>query len=744
MKSRAFRKLRNKVAYADQSRHIEAVVSARNIKLFAKNELLEGIKTDWLATSPSQLDVLKKVGSRLVREHASELVGKEWGFSWELNELTKITREPREDLAVGLIEATTTRDLDTAATTWLNLASLLVVRADRKAPRGALERLLDSGAARLADEVGDGAWTPALDAGSDPSAIVAGLVWFCLGSPQAADRWRAAHAVRTLARFGRWQAIDAMFDRFDAPDAGAVQDPRLPFFIMHSRQWFLLAIARIAIDFPAEITRHAKKLEAIAFDEAFPHVALREAARRTLLACLTGDTSNAAEALRRRLNGIHVSGFASSDSPANDSRDFDWNRPEDLPEPKPPFHFDYDFDKYQLAGVGDIFGLPKWRVGDQCVGWIRKWDPKIEHMYDFGGRGHPSGYSTYTTGAGDRFQSYGAYLARHALALEAGRLLLTTPINKPRYTYHRWDEWLSHYSPTRQDGLWLADGTAAHPDFSLHELKAEDSGKELPSDDPALLASLAGVERDASIGAFLTVDGSWSSPDGVSVTVSSVLVPTGESNVAARALGTAPFTDMWLPTFEHYGDEDENERQRHSGMAPVEPWMTDVRAELKIDEHDPCGCREAVQRARPAKHIIRAFELRADEPWADPWRDRAGRIVFRSLAWGERKGQGEHETSDSGSALQCERTFLSELLTALDRDLLVLVKLQHYRERSRYEASDDGLGDSFSYAYSVLSVDRHLQVTRVVPTQSDFQTVEGLDQQTRYKFRARLRAIANP
>ena len=367
-------------------------------------------------------------------------------------------------------------------------------------------------------------------------------------------------------------------------------------------------------------------------------------------------------------------------------------------------------------------------------------DPKIEHMHDFGGRNHPSGYPTYATGAGGNFQSYGAYLARHALALEAGRLLLTVPINKARYTYDSWDEWLSYYSPTRQDGLWLADGTSEHPDFSLHDLMAEPSGTERPLDDPALLASLAGVVRDGSIGAFLTVDGSWNSPDGVSVAVSSVLVPSEHTDMAARALGTAPLTHMWLPTLEQY-DEEEKDRQRYSDVAPLEPWTTDVRAELKIDKLDPYGCHEAVQRARPAKHIIGAFKLRADEPWADIWRDHARRAVFRSLAWGERKGQGEHETSDSGSALQCGRAFLSEFLTALDRDLIVLVKLQHYRERSRYETPDDGLGERFSYAYSVLSIDRHLRVTRVVPTWSDFQTVEGLGQ-ARYEFQDRLQAIS--
>ena len=737
-KSQAFTELRNQVAYADQRRHIEAIVSARNLKLFAKNKLLAELKADWLETSPSQLDILKSAGSRLVREHASELVGKEWGFSWELNELTQITGQPREDLAVGLVEAATTRELDTAATTWLNLASILAGRADQKAPRGALERLLDSGAARLADDVGDGPWKSTFDPGSDPTAIVSGLVWFCLGSPLAADRWRAAHAVRTLARLGRWKAIDALFDRFNAPGAGAFEGPRLRFFVMHSRQWFLLAIARIAIDFPAEIARHAKKLEAIALNEGFPHVALRETARRALLACLDG--SQAAEALRRRLNEIHISKFPVSDKLVEDSSDFHWDRPTNVPEPEPRFYFDYDFDKYELAKVGNIFGLPKWDVGDRCITWIRKWDPGIEHMHDFGGRDHPHGYTSYSTGAGDSFQSYGAYLARHALALEAGRLLLTMPVNKARYTYDSWDEWLSHYSPTRRDGLWLADGTGAYPDFSLHDLKAEQSEKEQPSDEPTLLSSLAGIDTDGRMGALLTVDASWSSPDDVRVSISSVLVPPQDSDAAARALGTGPPSHMWLPAFEHY-DEDEKDARRHRDMAPVEPWITPVQAELKIDEHDPCGSREAVQRDRPARHIIDAFDLRADEPWADAWRDRAGCAAFRSLAWGERKGHGENETSDSGSALQCDRAFLSELLTVLDRDLMVLVKLEHYREKPRYEASDDELGGRFSYSYSVLLVDRDLQVRRVVPTQSDFQTVESIGERSRYEFSDRLLAI---
>jgi hypothetical protein len=287
----------------------------------------------------------------------------------------------------------------------------------------------------------------------------------------------------------------------------------------------------------------------------------------------------------------------------------------------------------------------------------------------------------------------------------------------------------------------LADGTGSYPDFSLHDLKDESSEKERPSGDPALLASLVGV-TDGSIGAFLTVDGSWSSPDGVRATVSSAMVPAAQSNVVARTLGTAPLSQMWLPTFEHHEDEDQGDRQRFADMAPVEPWITDARVELKIDQHDPYASGDAVKRARPAEHIIKAFSLRADHPWADAWRNESGSAVLRSLAWGRTEGEGERETSDSGSALQCEPVFLSELLSALDRYLIVLVKLQHYRERQRYEATEYDQDDPFTYAYSVLLIGSDLRVEHIVPTEHEFHVVEALDQHRRYEFASRLRALS--
>lgn len=742
VKTDAFATLRAKVAYVDRSQHIGAIVSARNLELFAKNKLLASLRTDWLSSSPSELSVLKDSGTSLIRQHASELVAKEWGSLYELRELSQLSGTPHHELAIALVDAAATDELETASTVWLRLATDISPKADPNVPRAALSRLLNSGAARLADEVGDGGWTSALQVDGSSEAVTAGLIWFCLGLPHARDRWRAAHAVRTLARLGRWTVIDQLFERLDASGAGPFQDQRLPFFTMHAQQWFLLAIARIALDHPREIRRHRKRLEAVAFNDRFPDVGLREPARRALMSCLKGERSKVAARTIRKLQKVHVSAFRPVRLRINTFGTMSWSRSKTARKPRLPFHFDYDFDKHDLSRVGNMFGLPTWKIADRCVSWIRKWDPKIEYMHDFGGRERPSGNSNYTTGAEESFQSYGAYLARHALALTAGRLLLTTPLSVDRYALDRWDEWLARYSPTRDDGLWVSDGLGRVPDFALHDLMQEESeGHQKPSDDQTLLRSLAGV-AESRIPNDLMVDGSWSSPDGVRVNVSSAMVPPDQSSLASRAVVTSPLMDMWLPSLEP-GEDDNGEHVRLGReVSPLEPWITEPHVELRIDDSDPFGVREALQRPRPATRIIRTFHLRPEKPWADSWLAPGKRVAFRSRAWGRRVGTGDREDSDSGAALFATRPFLADLLAAKDRDLLILIKLEHYRQSEQYNPTDDEPGDRFTHTYSLLLIDRNLRVRSVVPASEDIATVAGLDRYSRHDFQKRLAALS--
>jgi hypothetical protein len=88
------------------------------------------------------------------------------------------------------------------------------------------------------------------------------------------------------------------------------------------------------------------------------------------------------------------------------------------------------------------------------------------------------------------------------------------------------------------------------------------------------------------------------------------------------------------------------------------------------------------------------------------------------------------------------RDYLAELLTALDRDLLVLVKLRHYQERQHYESTDHEPSDPFTYSFSLLSISRDLRVERVVPTQHDYDLIEALGEHASYDFGNRLQALS--
>jgi hypothetical protein len=77
----------------------------------------------------------------------------------------------------------------------------------------------------------------------------------------------------------------------------------------------------------------------------------------------------------------------------------------------------------------------------------------------------------------------------------------------------------------------------------------------------------------------------------------------------------------------------------------------------------------------------------------------------------------------------------------MDRELLLLVKLEHYRERSRRDAADEAPSGSFSHGYSILLVDRAVHVRRVVATPADLAAVAGLDEHSRYEFQKRFSAI---
>jgi len=93
---------------------------------------------------------------------------------------------------------------------------------------------------------------------------------------------------------------------------------------------------------------------------------------------LSPRAAKAAARTIKKLQKVPVSAFRPVQGRIDTFGTMSWDRPKTAKKPKAPFHFDCDFDKHDLSRVGNIFGVPTWKIADRCVSWIRKQDLMVD------------------------------------------------------------------------------------------------------------------------------------------------------------------------------------------------------------------------------------------------------------------------------------------------------------------------------------------------------------------------------
>lgn len=225
----------------------------------------------------------------------------------------------------------------------------------------------------------------------------------------------AAHSLRTAVRLGRADVLDQVAARFDWTHAGAFQTKELRFFYLHAQLWLLIALARIAIDDPDSIARHQALLEKIVVDTTDRHVLRKHFAAQALLVCARHGRITLDHAELKALKNVNQSPHPMKTTKRYASDSFYQSRPEEFPAPEKELHLEYDFDKYEISGLSDMFGQSRWETADAINAWVRQHDTEITHMSDLGGR---SGHGRDgLRGISDEHHSYGEHLCWHALRL---------------------------------------------------------------------------------------------------------------------------------------------------------------------------------------------------------------------------------------------------------------------------------------------------------------------------------------
>ena len=263
---------------------LATVVNDEQLRFQDKVSFLEEAQRGWRGQSRALDAQLDTAALSVALRHLDEVVRS--GDSWRrpLSRIARLAGEQENALVAAVLKALPGHNLDMSSDFWMACAIALAKSASAAAIGDALSRYALHSTASLPDTIGDGAWSKVFAAEGGTDGLSADLLWMRLGAPDAADRWRAAHAIRRLVTWGEAKILDRLMRNLERTSAGAFQDQSLPFFHLHARLWLLIAVARIAPDIPDEVVPFRPILEECASSEEFPHVLCRHFAIEALQA----------------------------------------------------------------------------------------------------------------------------------------------------------------------------------------------------------------------------------------------------------------------------------------------------------------------------------------------------------------------------------------------------------------------------------------------------------------------------
>lgn len=719
---------------------VRAVAKANSATLSEKLGALAPYLPGWAALSAALNEALPQIALELAGRHASELAGHSWESARGWRELLTTFRADRTALTAKVIASLGPTATEVSGDSWIGLAVHLAPAIASDPFRLGLNRYLLLAGAKIPEEVGDGPWHEDLDGSGDPIELTAKLIWVRLGNFQARARWRASHAIRQLARAGRFDVIDKVVEQFGVETPRAFISPKFPFFVMHARLWLLIALARIARDYPEQVGKHRDLLECVAFNPEFPHVAMRSYAAKALREIVPTLPARDQAGWRDRLATVNASPFPLSTGKPQKQHRYA-SRPEGNPAPVNEFHLEYEFNKDEVSDLAALFDLTDWEISDRITRWVRTWDADVSGMYAcerIGGGDYHAG--SWSNGPPETERN-GGYLGWHAFMLVAGELLASLPLTKHRWKDDAWADFLQEISLTRPDGLWLSDATDLYPVNLGADLPMPDADKAgLQIEDRALLAPLVGLDKGDELAEQIVVSGSMHLGEDVTVDIRSVLVNRGDAEAAMLAALADRKFSQWLPSEESEIDS-EFWREDDDAIGLVALIRTNNERYAYFDRHDPYASPHTAKRAEPSTWLSELDLLTATDPIVRTWRAHDSTTLMTE-EWGTSGGRGEHRWEDHGDRVIMNTDFVRGLLAQTGKTLVGLIKAQKYfRERSKFGLEGTNPFSHRVFAFSINAEGRVGTIHRI--SRNMRAAVDGLDENSRLNFGDRFLAIRN-
>ncbi len=535
----------------------------------------------------------------------------------------------------------------------------------------------------LTDEDGDGPWSNNLLPPSDIRVSLAGYIWASLAAPESVLRWEGAHAVLGVVALERRDLLAPLMQLAAERKGGPFVDARLPFYQLHALQWFLIGIARSATEHPAVLTPWVGQICDWALKDQH-HVLIRQFAARAGLALVASQVLPHEDNLMERLSAVNISPL-----PVMESKFYDRGHRKLLNDSATgdddSFFFGFDFGPYWYEPLGRVFALSESEIETEALKVIRsdfgftargRWDEDERGRRNLYREGHI--YSKDSYPRADNLNFYHAY---HAMMIVAGKLLQSTPTHRDS-EYDAEDEfadWLQRHDLSRKDGRWLWDRRDPAP---LQRSAWQDRER-----DGNQRRTITRGDFDEALRSRgqLNVWGDWAEANSERqqyVRISSALVSPDNSLALLRALGTANNTHHYaIPSAGSHTEIDQR------GFL-LKGWIVDYSREQGIDGQDRWAGGIGFPPPTPTREIIDLMRLQTD-PDNRIWRTDAEAIVMASQVWGHYDEAKHHDSNnpEHGCRLQASPDFLTEMLTKLNRKLIIKVQIGRQRRHRSYESS---------------------------------------------------------
>ena len=517
---------------------------------------------------------------------------------------------------------------------------------------------------------------------SDSTEAVSRFLFALMSDIDTRVRWKAAHALRRLAKLGCLDIIKATVLQSVRTRDDAFRDPSAPFYFLAAKLWLAISLYRISAETPEALSSCKDAVFDLATSNELPHVGIREYAKRTLLQLAYSGSISLTATEKEQIDRVNSAlkgktrkrrGYYRSPRPAPvEKRRFKFDEFDTI-----PYWYDDVLRIFPTVSLGHVLKIAeswilyKWGADPEANWWDK--EPRK-------GRYDERRYAAWSHNHGSlpTIERYGTHLEWNAMYCVVGALLTTNPISKERDDYFgSFRYWLGRVLPT-EPPAWLSDNRGPTP--LERRLWRED-----PRTDAGWLHHVRRDEYLTEVGIHTPLRKGWIVIEGyytahfpkreANIVINSALVSPQVAPALIRALQTAsnPW-DFKIP------DEDD----RLEIDAPpyrLVGWVPSIEGDTRFDDKDPFRYGVGQIRTGPGRQLTQVLKLAPKMGTYRTWiNSETGEDALIYEAWSDEPPPEENyyrrRTRSNGWRLWARAGLVRDFLSHEGLDLISEVQIE--------------------------------------------------------------------